>query len=563
MLRAILEKLGQAAEGPAGKFQLAIALPASMFASPWIMQSSSNLIDKDLVAELRRLVLSGALGLWPCGYSGARHENLLAAELSREFDWSLTNPWHTGLTDLELDTGLPYIFNWADAQRPATLNDPRPAALFSSQIPEGNRQLVIRGSDEIYRSIEILRTCRDLPQVGHRAILLLDSLLPELMHEMTTMLAEYPVASVQTQLSPDLANLPDWNLGPGFTGTPIQGETPDLHPSSAQNNRELTALRSSALSDSDTIRNILELARPSFEENPPRSAPPAAEPRTLLASMQGLVAMPGNNFSVRFQGGTLKGFSGLDWQLDCPHPPTITLANKSRSITWETQSGVSLEAPGARGLRETRTVKHFGSAENSSHLDYIFIDGSDWLYIDGLINFPELADTSEPWNASIMCFSLRFDHEVHVAWNNGGIGRKLSPPIPPAPASIQGFLGATNHGSWHHIHGNDFRFWGSKAGPCLVVQKPDQDTHSLSWRVHRDRRGLWIECCAEAQWGVLNSAALSGRRHQFNLGLTVLANSLAPLPPRDDDWQTLINKPWSGFPSSGLNQPEKTSGFQF
>lgn len=543
ILESILALLRQASTGPSRDFHLALSVPARLFASPEDPNPDQGLIGHAVREDMKDLLRQGQLGFWPCGYAGTRQENLLDSELAKEIQWSLHNPWNTGLDDLGLDQEHPFLYNWADLERQELLATNRPQALFNIQYPDGPRRLVFGSNQNEFRSIEVLRTCRDLPLAGNRALLLLDSQSPDLMGELRTMVSEYPLASVLTQLSPPYEKLAPWQSKDGSVKSSIAPAQDKYGPQACLHLAELSRLRELAYPDHEVTRQILELSHPDCPLPTPALSQEAPElkPRTHLASMQGLVAMPGNACSVLFQGGTLKGFSGADWTLDCPRSPEIVLSSKSRTLPWTTQSGVSLEASGIRGLRETRA---------SSHFDYLFLDGSDWLFLDGVVNFPELNASSEVWNATLYRFSIRFREKLNLTWKNGGRTRNLAPDIPPAPPKLQGYLGAITSGEWHQSHGNDFRFWSNTSGPCLVLRKPGTDIHRLTWRINRDRKGIWLECVAEAQWDQVPAQELSGRSHRFNLAITVISKPDEELPPSGDDWEDLLNRPWSGKVSS-------------
>lgn len=145
------------------------------------------------------------------------------------------------------------------------------------------------------------------------------------------------------------------------------------------------------------------------------------EQRTLLADMLGDVILEDDDFAVHFSEGSLAGFSAKGEEI-IPKLKTESRFNLSNDNTvFHSAQAYSFEDETTRGLREVQNFSLSDKKNGRFTKDYYFIEGSSYLILTLLAEYPELprgsvVESSAP--AEITLFSVPEEDEITCVINS-------------------------------------------------------------------------------------------------------------------------------------------------
>ena len=320
---------------------------------------------------------------------------LHVAEIASDVQWSLTNLWHTGITD-SLRTTVPIIV----PRTPDVLRGEALEAYGSATVPVGmlgsaddglwlgiapSRALPVLDAGAIGEPTRrtllraIARRQRDAKTVGGRA-------RPVVLRCRVTNEDDIERLVAVLSAAAEATAKPSWSIGPldldaahGPTPDLIAVEMPDLAPAVASAAMNLRRRRASKINTRRILEHFAAATVPEPPPAPPRS--PKRGEREFIASMMGQTSIPGSTMSAHFVGGVLCGIHGTEIETGTLKPASNwILTADGRRVEAAMSSCFSFESEISRGLRsECSIVDPETGASARIRTEYSFVGEYDAL----------------------------------------------------------------------------------------------------------------------------------------------------------------------------------------
>jgi hypothetical protein len=371
-----------------------------------------------VLKPLAARIESQADGVTAMGFSGAAHPLLTIDELEREVTWGLKNPWGTGITDVLGVRPLLLVPRVADLRR------------ADSWKVYGHNGFGLIGifRDEGTRVSEVPAGCLSFVRAG------LAGNRPDA--EDARRVGRLASSPSGTLLQVDLSGVTDGGAlrslleGPsGIFGARMPAlqplpEPPGPLPAAAPARQGKQDWRPFCLAGlHETLEDTGSLSRKKRKKNDEYGAllsrmgsagdgRPAAQDAgklqknlRLVAHMLGEVALAGNGFDVRLQGGRFCGITRQGKQM-LPALPALSYLRVGSKTSWyRTVSSFSFESDRGTGLREELRIP--GTDGPSVGIEYSFQDDSPLLSIVLDTIFPDVAAGAQVQEHAPLALALR------------------------------------------------------------------------------------------------------------------------------------------------------------
>ncbi len=348
------------------------------------------------------------------GFAGALHPLLTLDELDKELCWTTRNPWSTGVMDLFDAKPSALAPRLSDLERPAALELYRSSG-FGRLCVELERAARPRSLD----GLTLVPVIRLAPRAGpatetSRRIRRAAGQDALLMIELSAFPSEQAFQSFFDELLKAvsssgivLSTIEDVDGRAGtLTPTSAPGAPWDELPASLLRHRLslASAYQRKKKKKNEDYRKILNLLAfpPGFAESPMEGnavAPSARKDngKTLVAHMQGDVALAGRDFDVRLSGGRFSGivYRGRYLLPNIPASSFMTICGKT--FHFKTRSSISFEGDDGTGLRdelslETGNGRRHREAVDASRcnlaIEYEFRGDAPELFIGAVLSYP-------------------------------------------------------------------------------------------------------------------------------------------------------------------------------
>ena len=354
---------------------------------------------------IRTRVLSGLDGVAPCGYSGAHHGALLAAELERELGWAVENPWGSGIRpsfpaqttmlfstriDLARESALERYLSAFDVvfsglQRTANprLDDllvyhsgvaRRMSAASLEETPVDRRSGIRRTASAVLQAKDA-RVALILPVGSGRpeSVFRFLALLERLRRRRSVSLAAVSEPLI-LECDTDHHAVPQIKpAGPH-----------DLSLDAERAIRAASTMRGDRMGVAQTRTLLTALADASIAEPDVEGPPPKRE---YIASMMGDATISDDAMEISFEGGNLRGVSDDEGPLLLNVPTAGWVETDRRRHAFTISNAFSYEAPHCRGLSTMATAAGLAGT-TAVRMDASFVEGFPWFVLDLRVDTP-------------------------------------------------------------------------------------------------------------------------------------------------------------------------------
>ncbi|MBN2353830.1 MAG: hypothetical protein JXD23_14750 [Spirochaetales bacterium] len=375
----------------------------------WVLASGAALEKRSagrdrLVAEIKARLARIGDTVIPAGYGGAPHPLLGVNEVSRELEWSIRNPWKSGVYDVFRKQPDVLIPAWADFNREKVVELYRRQGFrfLGAPLPQGSPVYRFRGEASGDGITVFHYLCLD-PRVTADPTRLARSFFPRDLDRLFLLVAPDGPETLAALISLIEALRQRRDLviaafeSPAETPPPAGERAPRSPsvPAAIADTPLLRSLRDQAarlraktqLKDSEMRDLLLLTAGEPHEAEKARSElkakPAAREGTAYTANMPGEILLPGNGFDAFFSGGRLSDLRTGGASLLPSGAPRAWAALGGREAPLPFDRVFSFEKNDLRGL-EAFVLFPGSGHEHSFTLRYAFSGEIPWLLISGL-----------------------------------------------------------------------------------------------------------------------------------------------------------------------------------
>jgi hypothetical protein len=403
--------------------------------------------DESFIKPVRSRLSSTGDGILPTGFSGAPHPLLTLDELEKELAWSSKNPWSTGITDVFGVKAAFFAPKVPDLDRPGAVDAYRAAGFSWMGIAGDSLPVSFRGMTlQPYRRIVFTDTPASAAVRGIRQAVA-HGRNPFFLVELSTFPSTPSIASFVEELLKQLSS-----LGAEIAGLdsirsagspPAAAHAPSCRWDSMPAHLIREKLDSSSSyqkkkrKKNDDYKKILSLI--ASASSPDDASQEADEPAgkagrdtTLVAHMQGDVALAGESFDVRLTGGRFCGIERRGRHMVPAIVASSHITISGRTYAFKSKSAISFEGNDGTGLRDELVAEiERDRAEKEAALltvEYEFKDNLPELFISAEIRYPllsreQIVEGAAPLLLSLLELEGGVPASLEVTYPDGSMAR--------------------------------------------------------------------------------------------------------------------------------------------
>ncbi|MBN1698874.1 MAG: hypothetical protein JW881_15260 [Spirochaetales bacterium] len=390
---------------------------------PFLEIRTGNL--EDLIREIKSRTRNNGDIPIPMGFSGNLHPLLSLAELEKECEWSIANPWESGIQDIFdilPDSIIPAL---ADVQRKEAADCYKKAGFRTigiplqhlSYLPRTFRDSTTRNEPMPFTFItpapnmfhELKRGLKKQIEEGRSTFFFLFDC--SLIEETVTIPFDYePFTEVINELLSKhkaafttITALDDEAIRKMHDPAPFKGFSfiPDCplwrkNAQSARNDRHLEIKTSRTYKDilrETSPFNLDHVLKKRIQPHQKSMFPP--KERINEANMQGNAVLYGEAFSVAFLEGRIHHFIINNKKMNVGEKSRSFINYDDTDYDFQNLSAFSIQGERSRGLRESQKISIEETGKPGIQLtDYYFVDDFQYLLVTSKITYPLLRPKS-------------------------------------------------------------------------------------------------------------------------------------------------------------------------